>query len=420
MISLIRLSGKLRPALVKALPIGLLRKVKKSLVGQVMPSLGDDKAPFERGAHGDGINVIGSIRGEIGLGQSCRLVAREIEYCEIPFGVYNYGQFSKIRSADNSCDDIITDKLPYNINIIHVNPYELPFAYINLGRDVWDKRYNIAFWLWELETFPPEWLPALRLVDEIWTPSEFASESIRKITNKPVVTMPYALTAPTSESFDRAYFKFPPNKCLFLCMYDCSSTLERKNPLGAIRAFKLAFERTNTDARLIIKLNNPGEKDLAIIAGELSEYDNITVMSNILTKVEINSLIKCCDAVVSLHRAEGFGLVPAEAMLLGTAVIATNWSGAAEFMTPDTACLVDFDLIEIEEDAGPYKKGWRWAEPDLEQAARYMRRLSEDIDYRNQMTRRAKERITTLLSLDNAAGRIRARIGQIYREQEKG
>ena len=39
-------------------------------------------------------------------------------------------------------------------------------AYLSLGKEVWDYRYNIGYWAWELETFPEEWLPAFKLVDE--------------------------------------------------------------------------------------------------------------------------------------------------------------------------------------------------------------------------------------------------------------
>jgi glycosyltransferase involved in cell wall biosynthesis len=342
----------------------------------------------------------------------------ELEHSGIPFTVYNYEQFSKIRSADESCDYLISNKLPFNISIIHINPYELPFAYINLGGGAWDKRYNIAFWLWELETFPPEWLPSLQLADEIWTPSEFASNAIRQITNKPVITVPYAVTAPADDKFDRAYFGLPPYRCLFLCLYDCSSTIERKNPLSVLIAFKKAFGKDDSAVHLVIKLNNPLDTDINAINNEFAGYGNVSMITDILTKVEINSLIKCCDVLVSLHRAEGFGLVPAEAMLLETAVISTNWSGTTEFMNSETACLIDFEFVEITEDAGPYNKGWRWADPDIEQAARCMRRLSGDIEYRCELAKRAKVHIRNLLSLDNAAKRIRTRVEQIYSEQE--
>lgn len=44
---------------------------------------------------------------------------------------------------------------------------------------------------------------------------------------------------------------------------------------------------------------------------------NVYFITETLSKVEVNSLIKQVDVFVSLHRAEGFGLVMAEAMIVG-------------------------------------------------------------------------------------------------------
>lgn len=47
----------------------------------------------------------------------------------------------------------------------------------------------------------------------------------------------------------------------------------------------------------------------------------------------------------------------AEAMIVGTPVIATNWSSNTEFMNPDVACMVDCSFVELKKDSPPYKKG---------------------------------------------------------------
>ena len=48
-------------------------------------------------------------------------------------------------------------------------------------------------------------------------------------------------------------------------------------------------------------------------------------------RCEVNTLLADVDVYVSLHRSEGFGLVMAESMYVGTPVIATDWSGNTEF-----------------------------------------------------------------------------------------
>ena len=64
-----------------------------------------------------------------------------------------------------------------------------------------------------------------------------------------------------------------------------------------------------------------------------------------LDPLDNSSLIALCDCYVSLHRAEGFGLGPAEAMWLGKPVIATGYSGNLDFMTPTNSLLVDYRLV---------------------------------------------------------------------------
>jgi len=97
-----------------------------------------------------------------------------------------------------------------------------------------------------------------------------------------------------------------------------------------------------------------------------------------LSEAERNRLTASCDCYVSLHRSEGFGLTMAEAMYLGKPVIATAYSGNMDFMNESNALLVDYDRVPIGEDAGPYGPDGEWADPDLADAARQLRRVFED------------------------------------------
>jgi glycosyltransferase involved in cell wall biosynthesis len=256
------------------------------------------------------------------------------------------------------------------------------------------------------------------LADEIWTPSDFAGIGVRKITDKPVRTMPYPICAPTDANCDRAFFGLPQDKFLFLCAYDSRSVNERKNPLGVIGAYKKAFPVESGDCGLVMKINHAEPGELRRLREALGAYKNIYFISDILTKPEMNSLIGCADVYVSLHRAEGFGLICAEAMLLGKPVIATNWSANTEFMNADVACMVKYVFATLDRDRWPFKKGARWASPDEDQASAYMRRLYEDESYRNSISKRARTHISETLSLERAARRINDRINEIYREYE--
>ena len=180
-----------------------------------------------------------------------------------------------------------------------------------------------------------------------------------------------------SQDFDREYFGLPRNGFLFLTMFDVNSTIERKNPMATIRAFRNAFEK-NTNVFLVIKVNNSDDISISRIKSMIENLQNVTIIAKTISKVEVNSLIKACDVLISLHRAEGFGLTMAEAMVLKRPTIATNWSANTEFMNSENSCLVNFELIEIEEDHNYYKAGMHWADADFEHASEHMIKLYSD------------------------------------------
>ena len=408
-------SNEFKPILKKVVPISVLRKCKARIENKSLAELKQYKREgFCREKFPDGVNLIGNIKSEIGLGQSCRLVAAELENSSLPFTVYNFMLSGHTRNSDSTFDHKIGSSLPYNINLVHINPYEMSAAFLQMDKSSWDFRYNIAFWLWELEEFPDEWLECLSLFDEIWTPSEFASESIRKKTELPVKTIPYWVTAPTDGRYDRKYFGLPEDKFLYLVMYDSNSTMSRKNPMGSVEAFKKAFRKDEKGAGLVIKINNAKPEEIEELNKNFEGYDNIYYITDVLDKVQVNSLIKDMDVFCSLHRAEGFGLVMAEAMLAGTPVIATNWSSNTEFMNREVACMADYRYDVIEEDEGHYKKGNRWADADTDQAASYMRKLYEDRIFHEELSRKAKGYITDKLSMNRAVSLIEKRISEIY------
>ena len=197
-------------------------------------------------------------------------------------------------------------------------------------------------------------------------------------------------------------------------MYDQSSCMERKNPIGVLNAFKRAFDKNNKNVGLVIKINNPTPESKKKIQNVLDGYTNVYLIEGTLNRDQVNSLTKCVDVVVSLHRAEGFGLVLAEAMLLGTPTIATNWSSNTEFMNKDVACMVDYKLITIERDIPPFKAGNRWADADLDQAAGYMRKLYADKAFYEKIRDNAKKYAENILGMEHAAGVIRERLKEIW------
>lgn len=417
---ILKISEILKPILKKVFPQKLLQRVKRFFIERNYNHMVEKgRVPFDRHKFPDGINLIGLVRAEMGLGQSCRLLANELTAGHISYSLYDFQLGSKLlKSDDHSMDDRISEEFPYNINLIHINPDEMMLMYTRMAEECWNGRYNIAFWLWELEEIPEHWKKFFPMLDEIWTPSEFISNNLRKVTDLPVYTMPYCVEAPVDETLSREYFGLPEDKFLFLVMYDSNSTIERKNPTGAIRAFRKAF-KNNSNVGIVVKINNAKPRDMEHLNRMLRGCANVYFIVETLSKVEVNSLIKQVDVFVSLHRAEGFGLVMAEAMIVGTPVIATNWSSNTEFMNSNVACMVDCDFVFLKKDSPPYKKGSVWAEPNVDMAAGYMRRLYREPAYYEHLKQEAQEYILQKLSMENAVSRLEKRVGEIYEAFER-
>ena len=259
----------LKPVLLKLFPHEVLRNMKGRVIRQSHKKLLEvTLEPFDRARFKDGVNLIGNIKADTGLGQSCRLVAAELEYSGIPYSVYQYDQLGIMSSTDMQFAEKISGELPYNINLIHINPHELGLAFQQLGKKVWDGHYNIGFWLWELEEFPEEWIPCFHCLDEIWTPSEFISNAIRKKTKLPVRTVPYHVETRLDKVYGRDEFGLPEDMYLFLMMYDRTSMTKRKNPEAVIEAYKKAFTGEN-QAGLVIKINNCTDEEIDALKKEL-------------------------------------------------------------------------------------------------------------------------------------------------------
>src|SRR6516165_8562777 len=121
-------------------------------------------------------------------------------------------------------------------------------------------------------------------------------------------------------------------------------------------------------------------------------------------------LVAACDVYVSLHRSEGLGLSIAEAMAQGKPVIATNWSGNTDFMTPTTSFPVGYELVELTEDVGAYRAGQLWAEPSVDDAARLMRLVYDDRALAHARGQAARRHIEERYSEARVGERMRQRL----------
>lgn len=367
-----------------------------------------------------GINTIGCIKGEFGIGEGVRANIRAIEAAKIPFNLNNF-HIDWHRNLDSTYqeEDFTTDN-PYLVNLVNFNPDVLSMFIERFGHSFFDGHYNIGCWAWELLTFPPELQFGLELFDEIWTYSNYSVEAISAVSSVPVLKIMPSL-ALAQPSLDREALGLPKDKFIFLFMFDSLSTFERKNPVAVMEAFIQAFGKSHSEVLLVIKFSNsehyPYQREQFKALAKNHEF--IHLIEGHLMKNEVNALIYNCDCYVSLHRAEGFGLTMAEAMFYGKPVIATAYSSNIEFMNVGNSFLVKYDLVSIPEDIGPYKKGNIWAEPDIDHAAALMYYVFHNYQQASLVGSKAGREIQSLLSPDAIGSKIRKRLEQITTNVDK-
>lgn len=371
-------------------------------------------APQPETGFASGINIIGYTRAETGIGESSRLAARAAEAAEIPFGLMHFSA-GTIRMDDMSWAHKEISSPQYKVNVIHTNADAMRSVHHHFGAETFDRRCNIGYWHWELPDFPDEFCDGFHFVQEVWAPSQFVVESIARKSPVPVVCIPHGVQVHVPDGLSRGHYGLPDDKFLFFSMYDTHSYQRRKNPQGAILAFKQAFSPDDHSVGLVVKLNHSAANpsDLEALHQLIGEHDNIYVLDRDMDRGEVNGLLDNTDCFVSLHRSEGFGLGLAEAMHLGKPVIGTNWSGNKDFMNEENSCLVDYSIVSVGEDWGPYKGYQQWAEPSIEHAARHMREVRYNTDFRNRIAFNGMQHIHTHYSPKRVGQLIKERLRQL-------
>lgn len=345
-----------------------------------------------------GVNLIGYTRAEMGIGEGARSDAKALDAADEPFGIICFQSGNPSRMTDLSWQHKEIEKAPYDVTLLHINPDHAFQAISELPSEYFNGHYRIGYWAWELPEIPESWVETFVHFDEIWVPSSFVQDAVAMRSPIPVVRIPHAVEVKVDSSLKRQDFDLPENAFLFLAMFDTYSMPARKNPFGAISAFKQAFTADDLTSRLVLKVNNPTPDAIRSIKDAIGEHRNIIILDKVYSRKEVNALISNTDCYVSLHRSEGFGFGPAEAMALGKAVLATNWSGNTDYMRPNNCMPIDYQLITIEEDFGPYKKGQVWAEPDVTQASEAMQMLAKDPALAVALGMKAKATIETEFS----------------------
>jgi glycosyltransferase involved in cell wall biosynthesis len=351
-----------------------------------------------------GVNVAGYLTGESGLGGAARGYIEVLQQLGVPLSLTNFTRTSS-RQGDRTHQNFTSDA-PYAINLICINPDQLPYFLSSVNPHFLKDHYNIGVWAWEQPSFPEQWHHFFEPFQEVWVYSHYIADALAPVSPIPILRVPVPIqVAAGSAQFSRADFGLPEDEFSFLFIFDFQSVFVRKNPLAVAEAFRRTF-RPDEPVRLVLKFINSDQdpenyQRLQSLVGER----RVTLLEGYFSGDRTKGLMAVCDCYVSLHRAEGFGMTLAESMALGKPVIGTGWSGNLDFMSVANSALVDYRLEPLQEQVGAYQAGQLWATASVEDAARWMRRLYDDRDLAQKLGQRAAADIAQTLGVA-AIGRI--------------
>ncbi|MBH0206595.1 MAG: glycosyltransferase [Nitrospira sp.] len=349
-----------------------------------------------------GVNVIGHVSGNLGIGVTARSVVRtllergcKVSILDLDPGLQRGGQDKTYR------DHMVGSwtQLLHEITLFVLPPTTIAMLYERARNLFSDRRLNVAFTMWELPVLPAAYRPSLEALDLIVAESEYIRHAFAvNLSGVHTSYAPHPIYLPDRIVGDRSRYGLPQDSLVFVTGFEPLSDVERKNTRAVIDAFRLSMTE-NPRAYLVIKVNNPMDKgqlheSVTALQAYAQEHPRIRIITEAFSYEEILGLYATADVFVSLHRAEGLGLGMMEAMALGKPVIATGWSGNLSFMDHRCACVVGYRLIPPNGTLDIYRhenleSGAVWADPDIVDAADWMRRLANDATLRSEIGEKA-------------------------------
>lgn len=374
------------------------------------------------------VQLIGPLAKASGLGQATRLSAEILRATGLDVRGVDFDLDNPAPEGFSS-ETLIEDYGPAKINLLHLNAESVPLAYA-YQPDVFSGAYNIGYFFWELDMPAYCHYLGMSLLDEIWVSTDYGLRIYKAgAEGKPVVNVGMCyeehpdIIRETARGFVEARFGFDASHHVCLVAFDSFSFVQRKNPVAVLEAFQQAFEGV-PEARLVVKTQNrtkvfdPVQVALWNRVDAIIESDpRIVVMNETLSYRDLLQLKAGSDCYISLHKSEGWGFGMIEAMALKVPVICTAYSGNMDFCSDETAWLVDYEEVPLEQ--GDYifvREGSLWAEPSVADAARQLRATRDNPEASRAKAEAAYSHIRENFSVDAIAGRYGGRLRDILAE----
>ena len=370
------------------------------------------------------ISYYGATKTEDGIGLASKLHLEALKKNDSKNNLlikeYNLSRNVGYQKCTNLISEITIDNL-YNddsqINYFHFSPRWIKKYLGNKERLYLKEKINIGYWVCEAQKIPENWIQNIDFFNEIWTASDFCKKVYEKQLNIPVKVINHPVAErELSQRLLNRYRKLKQEPFTFLTIANAFSDLKRKNSIAVIKAFKRAFNRDDTDVRLIVKLTNTDTDliEFKKVQALIDDYHNIQLINEHLTPQKISLLYQNSDVYVSLHRSEGFGLTISDAYSFGLPVIATGYSGNLDILLNNkNSLLVDYDLIQVGEERLRYQSDDIWAEPNIENAKEKMIQVREEFNKCFDEALEVREKLRENFNLNKIGEKMLCRINSI-------
>lgn len=259
-------------------------------------------------------------------------------------GGYNRTYNSFVKHLKSHPDVVLVDDndLSADIQVVMCYPHKRLDEWAWYGRN--RRSVQVIYTTWETTAIPVDWAEVMNSRVAIFTPSNFSKQVFEKNGVKvPIYLTPNGVDAEEFPLLERDYSGsesvFWPDK-RFVFLWQGMHPADRKGMSFAQKAFT--------------ELNLPGtwlvEKWYPVASapfGPVSYPDQkITQLGQILAKKSYLELLARCHVSLNPFRGEAPGQMPLETASTGMFTVATNWSGATDYLHPDYFWPLQYALCE--------------------------------------------------------------------------
>lgn len=306
---------------------------------------------------------MGYLLSEIGLGQAARNIAYAMESENLPVDYVNINLEG--RSNDQEFIHKRVKYKPDNINFFVCDLLAADKCLKSIEKFGLGKK-NYFYPSWELDRLPYSEVSKLLAYDDVIAPSTFIAKTLSVYLDRPIKTILQPVVIPDVVTEN----KIKNGVLRIYSAFDFDSFSARKNPKGIVEAFKAAFPDRIKDVELILKVrgvNDGGSREM--LKSYCSQDQRITVIDKTLSRSEVDIIANNCNVFLSMHRSEGVGLGPAEALASEKIVVATDYGGTTDFVNSSTGFPVSYKMVAIKPGEYLHWDKQLWADPSIESAA---------------------------------------------------